>query len=345
MRVLKNLLLLLVVLAVVLVGVAFFMPNRAHGERSIVIDRPPSMVFAAVNGYRGFNAWSPWARLDPNASYTRSGPETGVGARLAWKGNAEVGEGSQEIEISEPYSKVQSKLDFGPMGQSKATFTLAPVGEGTKLTWAFDSELPLGFNGDFIWNVMGRLIGPWIGEEVGKDYDRGLGSLKALLEAMPRADIAGFDGEVGEVEAWPTYFISTQAALDSASSTKALMEALSEISAFATLNALQQAGPPRAVINGHTSEQWSFDVTLPYDRNDAPVIGNLKTGKTHQGKVALFKHVGSYDTLGDTHTKANAWLAVHGWKEIGRRSEIYVSDPENTPETDRLTIIEVPVEP
>lgn len=345
MRLLKKLFLLLIVLVALLVVAAFFMPNKTHGERSIVIDRAPSMVFGAVNGYRGFNNWSPWAKLDPNAIYTRTGPETGVGARFAWKGNSEVGEGTQEIRISEPYTRVQAALDFGPMGQGKSTFTLVPMGEATKLTWSFDSELPLNLNSKLLWNVVGRLMGPWIGEEVGKDYGRGLGSLKTLLETIPRADIAGFVGEVGDVDAWPTYYISTQAALDSASSTQALMDALTEISVFATLNALQQAGPPRAVINGHTAEQWTFDVTIPYDRNDAAIAGRLKTGNTHQGKVVLFKHLGSYDTLGETHAKAHAWLAVHGWKEIGRRSEIYVSDPANTPEADRLSIIEVPVEP
>jgi effector-binding domain-containing protein len=345
MRLLKKLLLLLVVLCVLLVGAAFFMPDKAHGERSVVIDRAPSMVFAAVNGYRGFNNWSPWAKLDPDASFTRSGPETGVGARLAWKGNAEIGEGSQEIEISEPYSKVQTRLDFGAMGQGRATFTLLPAGEGTKLTWAFDSDLALGFDRGFAWSVMGRLMGPWIGEEVGKDYERGLAALKQQLESLPRVDISGLSAEVGEVDARPTYFISTEAALDSAASTKALMDALAEIGAFATLNALQQAGPPRAVINGHSAGQWAFDVTIPYDRNDAPAGGRLKSGTTHQGKVVLFKHVGSYDTLGETHARAHAWLGVHGWKEIGRRSEIYVSDPANTPEADRLTIIEVPVQP
>jgi effector-binding domain-containing protein len=338
-------LLLLIMLFTLLLVAAYFMPDKAHGERSIVIDRAPSLVFAAVNGYRGFNNWSPWAKLDPNAVYTRSGPETGVGARLAWKGNSEVGEGVQEIRISEPYTRVQTALDFGPMGQGQSTFSLVPVGEATRLAWSFDSELPLGLNSKLPWNLVGRLMGPWIGEEVGKDYEHGLSSLKALLEAMPRADITGFDGEVGDVDARPTYYVSTQAALDSASTTQALMDALAEISVFATLNALQQAGPPRAVVNGHTAEQWTFDVTIPYDRNDAPVAGRLKTGNTHQGKVVLFKHVGSYDTLGETHAKAHVWLAVHGWKEIGRRSEIYVSDPANTPEADRLTIIEVPVEP
>ncbi len=73
MTLLKRLSMLLLALLVLLVGVAFVMPDQAHGERSIVIDRPPSMVFGVLNGFKRFNDWSPWAGLDPNAVMTRSG--------------------------------------------------------------------------------------------------------------------------------------------------------------------------------------------------------------------------------------------------------------------------------
>ncbi len=345
MRLLKRLLLLLVVLIASAVGIALLLPAHTHGERSVLIDRPPSMVFPMVNGYRRFNDWSPWAELDSAAVYTRSGPDQGVGARLEWKGNNQMGEGSQEILRSVANEQVETALQFGPMQGARGGFVLAAEGEGTRLTWTFDAELPLTVDRNLVWNLVGRLMGPWLGESVGKDYERGLRNLKTLLEALPRVDLTGLEAEVGAVSARPTYFISTKAALDTASSNKALIEALAEIAAFATLNALKQEGPPRAVINGHSDADWSFDATIPFDRNDAPAGGHLRAGSTHEGTVALFKHVGSHAKLGTTHQRAHAWLAVHGWTEIGRRSEIYVTDPMNTPEAELLTILEVPVEP
>ncbi len=345
MRLLKRLLLLLLVLVVTAIAIALFLPAQTHGERSVLIDRPPSMVFPLVNGYRRFNDWSPWAALDSEAVYTFSGPDQGVGARLQWQGNHQVGEGSQEILVSVPNQRVESALQFGPLRGARSTFLLAAEGEGTRLTWSFDADLPLTLDRHAVSNLVGRMMGPWLGESVGADYGRGLGKLKVLLETIPRADLSGLEAEVGEVSARPTYFISTRAALDTASSNKALLDALAEIAAFATLNALKQEGPPRAVISGHTAAEWSFDATIPFDRNDAPAGGHLRPGSTHQGTVVLFKHVGSLAKLGDTHQQAHAWLAVHGWTEIGRRSEIYVTDPVNTPEAELLTIIEVPVQP
>ena len=95
MRFLKNLLLFLIVVAALLVGVAFVLPDSAHVERTITINRPASEVFAVLNSYRRFNDWSPWATKDPNAKYTITGPAAGVGAKMSWVGDPKtVGSGS-----------------------------------------------------------------------------------------------------------------------------------------------------------------------------------------------------------------------------------------------------------
>jgi effector-binding domain-containing protein len=345
MRLVKTLLFVLIGLIALAIGAALLMPDTVRAERSVVIARKPSLVFEVLNGYRRFNDWSPWAPLDPHAVYTRSGPDSGVGATLAWKGNSAVGEGTQTIVVSEPGQRVQAELRFGPMAPATGTFSLLPEGERTKVTWTFESHLPIRLDAQLHWNLIGRLFGPWMVDSVGADFERGLASLKKLVEGMPDVDLAGLEIDIGPVDAHPMYFISTEATLDSAASTAAVMSAIGEISAFAVLNALVQAGPPRAVISGHDRERWQFDVAIPYDRNDAVPSGRIQAGTTHQGTVVLFKHLGSHDTLGDTHGKAHAWLAANGRKELGRRSEVYVSDPVNTPEAERLTILEVPVEP
>jgi len=46
-----------------------------------------------VNDFHRWNAWSPWARLDPDAINTFAGSESGTGAEFRWKGNGQVGEG------------------------------------------------------------------------------------------------------------------------------------------------------------------------------------------------------------------------------------------------------------
>jgi len=127
MSILKRVLLGLVVLAVVLVLIGFFLPASAHVERTTTIEASPATVFALVNGYRSFNKWSPWAERDPETEYLFEGPDSGVGAKMSWTSeNPQVGTGFQEITLSEPPARVETHLDFGSQGTAEAFFAIEP---------------------------------------------------------------------------------------------------------------------------------------------------------------------------------------------------------------------------
>ncbi|MBL8256546.1 MAG: SRPBCC family protein [Pseudoxanthomonas mexicana] len=149
------------------------LPSTTHVERSIVIERSPGQVFAALDSFERFNAWSPWAEYDPQATYTFEGPASGVGARMRWVGNRAVGSGSQEITASEPHRRVAVALNFDG-SQAQGTYVLAPEGAGTRVTWAFDSDHGM--------NPFKRWLGLLFDKMIGADYEKGLAKLKALLE-------------------------------------------------------------------------------------------------------------------------------------------------------------------
>ena len=149
------------------------LPATTHVERSVVIDRSPEQVFATLNSFERFSAWSPWAEYDPQARYTFEGPASGVGARMRWSGNRSVGSGSQEITTSEPHRRVVVALDFDG-SQAQAAYLLEPEGDGTRLTWAFDTEHGM--------NPFKRWLGLLFDRMIGADYEKGLRKLKSLLE-------------------------------------------------------------------------------------------------------------------------------------------------------------------
>lgn len=169
----KKLLAVLAVLAMLVVTVGLFLPSTFHIERHIVIAAPPAAVFHYLNNYRMFNHWSPWARKDPDARYSFSGPETGVGAKLGWTSKV-LGNGSQEIVESEPERRVKVALDFGEMGRAAATYTLQAADHGTRVTWSFDE--------DFGYNLPARYFGLVLERFIGPDYELGLANLKAVVE-------------------------------------------------------------------------------------------------------------------------------------------------------------------
>jgi hypothetical protein len=160
---------------VVAIAIAYILPGSVRVERATVIEAAPSDVFELVNSFDAFNKWSPWYERDPDGDYRIEGPESGVGARMIWASEKpDVGEGSQEIIESVPDKLVRTKLDFGAMGEAKASFELEPRGEHTKLVWGFDTELGL--------NPVSRYFGLMFDKWIGKDYEHGLSKLKALAE-------------------------------------------------------------------------------------------------------------------------------------------------------------------
>ena len=175
MRVLGRILVWLVALVVILAAVAFVLPQTATVERQVEIEAPPEAIFPYVNSMQATAEWSPWLALDPEVELTYSGPEIGVGSTLNWASDdRRVGTGTQEITSSVENERVETALDFGPMGTAEAYFVLEPEGETTTVTWGFDSDLGM--------NPMARWMGLMLDGMVGGDYEQGLANLKAVVE-------------------------------------------------------------------------------------------------------------------------------------------------------------------
>lgn len=193
-------------------------------------------MHAVLNSYQHFNAWSPWAERDPDATYAFEGPDAGVGAKMIWAGNAQVGAGFQEITASTP-DRIDVHLDFGSQGAGDAYFLITEGEDGTAVTWAFETEHGM--------NLVARYMGLMIGKYVGQDYEEGLAKLKEFVESLPQTNIAGFVASEEEVAAQPILFVPISGKPDEVSAK--LGEAYGEIVAFMNSNGVQFAGMPLSV--------------------------------------------------------------------------------------------------
>lgn len=176
MRLLKGVALLLAAIIAVFLVLASRQPDEFRVTRALQMDAPPERVFSEVNRLKAWDAWSPWAKLDPNAANTFSGPEEGPGASLRWSGNSEVGEGVMTIEQSVPSELVRLKLEFiRPMpGVNTSEFTFTPEAGGTRVTWTMFG--PNHFIGKMISVVMN------CEKMVGEQFEKGLQNLKNVTE-------------------------------------------------------------------------------------------------------------------------------------------------------------------
>ncbi len=170
-------LLALAFIALLFIVVIAGQPCEFKFSRSTKISAPPATIFPHVNDLHKWEAWSPWAKLDPNAKNSFSGPDAGGGAAMAWEGNCKVGVGKMTITESQPSSIVRFRLDFEkPMKATNlAEFTFLPDGGGTVVTWSMAGKNSFG----------GKIFGLLMNcdKMVGGQFEKGLANLKALTEA------------------------------------------------------------------------------------------------------------------------------------------------------------------
>src|SRR6266705_1534474 len=94
-------LLALAFIAILFIIVVAGQPGEFKLSRSTSIAAPPEKVFPCVNDFHNWEAWSPWAKLDPNAKHSFEGAASGTGAAMSWSGHKKIGEGRMTITGSQ----------------------------------------------------------------------------------------------------------------------------------------------------------------------------------------------------------------------------------------------------
>ncbi len=174
-----------IALAVIGVGIgASLQPDSTHVERSVLVNAVPADVFPYANNFDLWVKWSPFQDLDPKQVITQSPVHEGKDAWFEWNGDSDVGQGRMTITESTPPSRVVEQLHFmKPMeSMSTATLTFEPVGDQTKVTWAFDQK------NDFV----GKLASLFVDMDgmLGTSFQSGLDKMKPLAEASASKRIA-----------------------------------------------------------------------------------------------------------------------------------------------------------
>ena len=169
-----------VAIVAVLIAVVAMQPSDFRLARSVTISTPPTVVFAQVNDFHNWNAWSPWAKMDPTMKQTFEGAPSGTGAIYSWVGNKQVGEGRMTILESRPNDLVRIKLEFmKPFAATNtAEFTFKSEGSQTVVAWSM-----YGKN-----NFMGKALHLFMNMDkiVGGQFEKGLAQLKSAAEAAGR---------------------------------------------------------------------------------------------------------------------------------------------------------------
>ena len=177
---LKKIFIALAVIIIVFVIVVAMQPSEFRVARSATISAPAPAVFAQVNDFHKWDAWSPWAKLDSAMKKTYDGAPVGTGAIYSWSGNDQVGEGRMTLTESRVSDLIRIKLEFmKPFAATNTTeFSFKPDGNQTVVTWSMFGE------NNFMAKAFGLLMN--MDKMVGGDFEKGLEQLKSVTEAAPK---------------------------------------------------------------------------------------------------------------------------------------------------------------
>jgi len=147
-------------------------------ERKRTIEAPVERVYPLVADLTQWTRWSPWEDLDPELQRAYSGTDAGVGQVYAWSGNRKAGAGRMEITGAEDDRMVEVDVRFEKpfKSQSTSTFTFAPEGDGTVVTWRMTGARPA------LMRITQKVFD--MDNLMGKDFEKGLARM-ALVAPPP----------------------------------------------------------------------------------------------------------------------------------------------------------------
>ena len=155
-------------------------PEDFKITRTATIGATPDRVFEQVNDFHKWEAWSPWAKLDPAMKTTYAGSASGVGSSYSWIGNDEVGEGKMTVTQSHPTEHIAIDLEFiKPFAAKNLTeFMFKSDGANTNVTWAMTGK------NNFMMKAFSLVMN--MDKLVGGDFEKGLSQLKSVVESAPK---------------------------------------------------------------------------------------------------------------------------------------------------------------
>ncbi len=317
------------VLALLLGGL--LLPSVVVVERSATIQRPVSTVFTVLAGFGTWERWAPWGALDPDLEVERSGPVTGVGARVAWSGDpSRAGQGWQEVTGSDPYRRVELDAELGLQAPGRIVYRVDGDGLGSLVTWRFEADVTQGRG--FAGAMRGRYFGWFLERWVAADFERGLRRLEAFAEELPTADFAGADLRRVTVVAEPVALVSGIEGTDADDVGDRLADAFRDIARWTVRLGVEMEGVPLTLARASPDGRLVYTAAVPIGNvpPGSPADPRVEQGATPAGEAACIAHTGPANDTLTSYARLDAWLAARGERGADISWERYLESPAGT---------------
>lgn len=320
-------------------GVALFaLAPAVQVSRSVLVERPASIIYPLISNLRAFNEISPWFDADPKADYQFTGPREGEGQAAQWVSSVQdVGAGQQKIIHVTPNQRVEMDHTIGRLA-AHSVFALAPEGEATKATWTMRLDCGPSWQ-----NASCRYLNLLEQQAKGQQIEAALAKLKKISEQLPALEIASLTPQFVTVKAQDFAYVDPETTDDDSSIARAVTDAQAVVSAFLKRNTLAPAGPLISMTQNRVNDKISLRVGIPYAGPTPTTQIEVKTGKTPEGLALKVMTTGSRETMRPVYARIDAYIAAHRLERAGSSWEIFLDDPAVTPPAQQRTAIYYPL--
>lgn len=134
----------------------------------------------------------------------------------------------------------------------------------------------------------------------------------------------------------PILHVTRTVSMEPAEIATVMGEAFGAIGSFIGQKGIVPSGAPLALYRDWNGKTMQVDVGFPVSAADADrAEGEVRAGKTPQGRALKAVHHGPYASLQRTYEAMEAHVRENGLKTAEIAWEVYLTDPGTTPE-DRL---------
>ena len=362
----------LIIVGLIAVLVAVFLPSSGHIERVTEVSNPLRQVYDTIDGFGRYPEYSALRTYDPAVKMTRSGPTEGVGAKVAWETSyQQVGNGSLTITEVADDSQVKMAVENDWMGTNKTfTMDLEPGSKGKTV------RVKMSYDVDYGWNLIWRFAGLYIHGVPDSLLQSNLANLSGMMAGFPNVDYSDLPIRIVDMTAKPILFVSTKAPRTLEDVDTASEAAKTQIQAIMEKAGLTAVGPPMTITTNWGDEAYTFDYAIPVDKATftldgkeltiagidpdvvrstieddepaaeptPPVIGekdrkgylvlsdNVRATQSYAGKALYAEYTGSPAALPLLRLKERAYAETHGYKYSESGQGRFIDESLSAPE-------------
>lgn len=304
---------------------------KMHIDKSILINKSADEIYANISDFNNWESWSPWLILD---NKTKVSVAEG-GKFYEWE-SAITGSGNMRVLSEDQEKRIDIQLTFLKPWKSTANvaFTLNSKGESTEVHWIMNSKLPFFM---FFFKKMMEVF-------VGMDFSRGLIMLKEQMEegtvntSLTVEGIRNIEGikYIGIKASGKFSDVKELMGRDFGKLMKYAGENLTDKKGDYSFTILHQFSPVKDYMEYTAGVPvLDFDIELP----EGFVKGEIPATKMH-----VIRQKGSYKFIGNVWSAQTSRFRSKVFKVNKKIApmEVYLNNPQNTPETELETEIWYP---